>query len=136
MLERVKESMRGTLCETMGMRIVDLRPDGGTITMPIEGNRQPMGLLHGGASIALAETLVSLAAVLHGYDLYGDKAAAVGTTYSATHHRPGREGTVTATGRAQHLGKQVTSYLVEIHDENDRLLCTVVGGAQILPPRD
>lgn len=134
-LARVKESMKGTLCETMNMEIVTLGPEGGVMTMPIDGNRQPAGLLHGGASIALAETLVSLAALLHGYDLYGDNAAAVGTTYSATHHRPGRHGIVTATGRAQHLGRQVTSYVVEIRDEDERLLCTVVGGAHILPPR-
>lgn len=136
LVDRVRESLRGTLCEKMGMEIVELRPDGGVLTMPIEGNRQPAGLLHGGASIALAESLVSLAAVLHGYDLYGDKATAVGTTYSATHHAPGRHGIVTATGRVLRMGRQVCSYLVEIRDESDRLLCTVMGSAHILPPRD
>lgn len=124
------------MCEKLGMEIVELRPDGGVLTMPIDGNRQPAGLLHGGASIALAETLVSLAAVLHGYDLYGEKATAVGTTFSATHHAPGREGVVTATGSALRLGRQVCSYLVEIRDETGRLLCTVMGSAHILPPRD
>lgn len=135
MADRVRASLKGTLCERMGMEIVELRPDGGIMTMPIEGNTQPVGLLHGGASIALAESLVSLAGVLHGWDLYGEGAQAVGTTFSATHHKPGRTGTVTATARAQHLGRQVTSYLVEVRAEDGTLLCTVLGSAHLLPPR-
>lgn len=135
LIAHLTDTLADGLCGKMGMDILELRPDGGRITMPIEGNTQHMGLLHGGASIALAETIVSLAAVAHGIHLYGEGATAVGTTYSATHHRPGKSGLVTATAKAQHLGRQVCSYLVEITSEDGTLLCTVLGSAHILKPR-
>lgn len=128
-------ALHGTLSETMGMRCVRLGPDGGEMTMPVEGNLQPAGLLHGGATIALAETIGSMAALLQARAVHGDEALAVGTSISATHHRSGRSGIVTAHCRALHLGRQVASYLVEVVDEQERLLSTIQVSTMLLPPR-
>ena len=106
--------LRGTLLERCGMELLTLDARGGTATMPVEGNLQPAGLLHGGATIALAESIASFAAI---------------------HHRSARSGTVTATCSARHLGRQVASYLVDVHDEAGTLLSTITVSTQLLPPR-
>lgn len=124
----------GTLLPRMGMRILELGAAGGTMTMPVAGNTQPAGLLHGGATIALAETVASMAAILHARAVHGGGAQAVGTSVSAVHHRSAREGTVTARARGQHRGRRVATYLVEILDEQDRLLSTVTVSAMLQPP--
>ena len=110
----------GTLIARLGIDVLDVRPDGAVGTMPVEGNTQPYGRLHGGASAALAETLGSLAAVAHA----GPGRAAVGVELNATHHRAARGGTVTGTARALHLGRSVATYEVEVADEDGRRLCT------------
>ncbi|WP_432456609.1 PaaI family thioesterase [Cellulomonas iranensis] len=110
----------GTLLARLGIDVLEVRPDGAVGTMPVEGNTQPYGLLHGGASAALAETLGSLAAVAHA----GPGRAAVGVELNATHHRAARGGTVTGTARALHLGRSVATYEVEVADEDGRRLCT------------
>ncbi|WP_328750670.1 hotdog fold thioesterase [Streptomyces sp. NBC_00285] len=89
-------------------------------TMPVEGNTQPQGLLHGGASIAFAETLASTAAAMYA----GTRRIAVGVEVSATHHRSARGGTVRGTARAGHLGSSMATYNVELTDERGRLLCS------------
>lgn len=127
--------LAGTMCETNGMRLLSLSADGGTMSMPVAGNTQPAGLLHGGASIALAESIASFAAIVHARATHGEHAQAVGTSVSATHHRSARAGTVTATCRAQHLGRQLATYLVEIADDDGRLLSTSTVTAMLLPPR-
>ncbi len=88
--------------------------------MPVDGNTQPYGLLHGGASVALAETVGSIAAALHA----GPGRVAVGLEINATHHRAVRSGTVTGTATAIHRGSRTASYEIEVTDEAERRICT------------
>ena len=113
-------SVSGSLLERMGIEITDVTAERATGTMPVEGNTQPYGLLHGGASAVLAETLGSFAAAAHA----GPDRAAVGVELSATHHRSARSGTVTGTARALHLGRSLATYEVVVEDEDGRRLCT------------
>ena len=93
------------------------------ISMPIDGNRQSAGILHGGASAALAETAASFAAQIHARETHpGMQAYAVGTELNASHIAAGREGMITATATAVHLGRSSTVHTVEIRDEADRLI--------------
>lgn len=135
LLARFTAAMEGTLLERTGQRIVSLDASGGVMTMPVAGNTQPAGLLHGGATIALAESVASMAAILRARDVHGEGAQAVGTSVSALHHRSGRSGEVTATCRVIHAGRQLASYLVEVHDDQERLLSTVTVQTMLLPPR-
>ena len=111
---------RGTLVERLGIVVHEVHPDGAVGTMPVAGNTQPFGLLHGGATAALAETLGSYAAVAHA----GPGRVAVGIELNATHHRSARSGTVTGTARALHLGRTLASYEIVVDDEEGRRLCT------------
>ncbi|AXK45029.1 PaaI family thioesterase [Brachybacterium saurashtrense] len=127
--------LRGTLLERCGIELRTLDPGAGTATMPVAGNTQPAGLLHGGATIALAESIASFCAILRAREVHGEGAQAVGTSVSALHHRSARGGTVTARCSARHLGRQVANYLVDVHDEDGALLSTVTVATQLLPPR-
>src|SRR6478735_4668618 len=86
-------STAGTLLERMGIEVTELSAQRAVGTMPVAGNTQPFGLLHGGASAVLAETLGSYAAQVHA----GPGRAAVGIELNATHHRAARSGSVTGT---------------------------------------
>lgn len=119
----------------MRMEFGHLTAEGGQASMPVDGNRQPAGLLHGGATIALAETIASYCAYLQARAVHGRQAQAVGTSVAATHHRSAREGRVTGTARALHLGRTVASYEVQVRDDADRLLSTVMVSTMLLPPR-
>jgi uncharacterized protein (TIGR00369 family) len=88
--------------------------------MPVEGNTQPYGLLHGGASCVLAETIGSLAAALHA----GPGRLTVGIEISATHHRAAAAGQVTGVATLLYGGRSVASYEVVISDERGRRVCT------------
>lgn len=110
----------GELDEKMGVVIVEESTERVVATMPVEGNRQSFGLLHGGASLAFAEALGSWAAVIHA----GPGKLAVGLDINATHHRSAVSGIVTGTATAISLGRRVTSHAIEIRDDRDRLLCT------------
>jgi uncharacterized protein (TIGR00369 family) len=88
--------------------------------MPVEGNRQPYGLLHGGASAVLAETLGSVGSMLHG----GVGKIAVGVDLNCTHHRGMRSGQVTGVARPVHRGRSTATYEIVITDERDRRVCT------------
>lgn len=127
--------LRGTLCERMGMRLLALDAAGGRMTMPVEGNTQPAGLLHGGATIALAESIASFAAIVHAREVHGEAAQAVGTSVSAVHHRSARRGTVTAVCTALHRGRQVATYGVEVTDEDGAAVSTCTVSTMLLPPR-
>lgn len=110
----------GTLLERMGMTIVSVTAQECVATMPVAGNTQPFGLLHGGASAALAETAGSFAAQAHALDIRPEPGSqAVGVELSITHHRSARTGTVTARARAQHLGRTTATYLVEVTVRTD-----------------
>lgn len=111
----------GELDEKMGVTVLEQSAERVVATMPVLGNRQSFGLLHGGASLAFAEALGSWAAVIHA-DSTGRRA--VGLDINATHHRSARSGIVTGVARALQLGRRVTSHEVTITDEQGRLLCT------------
>jgi 1,4-dihydroxy-2-naphthoyl-CoA hydrolase len=119
-LGRVNAMGAGTLIERMGIVFTEVAADRVVATMPVEGNTQPYGLLHGGASVVLAETLGSMGSALHA----GPDRVAVGLDINATHHRAARTGTVTGTARALHLGRSTASWQVEIVDEQGRVVCT------------
>lgn len=119
-LDVLRRVTRGTLAERMGIELLEARPDRAVGTMPVAGNTQPYGLLHGGASVALAETLGSYAAALHA----GPGRQAVGIEINATHHRGVREGVVTGRATAVHLGATTASYEIVVEDETSRRVCT------------
>lgn len=108
------------LLERMGIEVVEARVERVVATMPVEGNTQPYGLLHGGASVVLAETVGSIGSALHA----GPDRIAVGVDINATHHRAVSSGTVTGTATPIHLGSTMTTYAITITDEQDRPVCT------------
>ena len=119
-LEQLLASGVGELGDTMGIEITEASPGRVVARMPVAGNRQPYGLLHGGASVVLAETLGSMAAALHG----GPEKAPVGIEVSATHHRSATSGYVTATASAISLGRTLATYEIVIVDDEGRRTCT------------
>ncbi|MGJ4844379.1 MULTISPECIES: PaaI family thioesterase [unclassified Leifsonia] len=110
----------GELDEKMGVRILEQSAERVVATMPVEGNRQSFGLLHGGASVAFAEALGSWAAVIHA----GPGRTAVGVDINATHHRSARSGLVTGVATAIRLGRTVASHEIVVTDEDGNRLCT------------
>lgn len=110
----------GGLNERMGIKLVETSAERIVATMPVEGNTQPYGLLHGGASVVLAETLGSIGSAIHAHP---DRVA-VGVDINATHHRSATSGTVTGVATAVHLGRTTTCYEVVITDERGKRLCT------------
>ncbi len=113
-------SLQGTLIERMGIELTKVTPALTTGHMPVEGNTQPAGLLHGGASVVLAETLGSIAAQAHA----GPGKAAVGIEINATHHAGIREGVVYGESHAIHLGRSTASFDIIISDKSGRRICT------------
>ena len=112
----------GELDEKMGVTIVEQSVDRVVATMPVEGNRQSFGLLHGGASLAVGEAVGSWAAVIHASTL---GKTAVGVDVSATHHKSAREGNVTITATPIHLGRTLTTHQVLITNEAGQRICTL-----------
>ncbi len=110
------------LVERMGIVLLEASPERAVGTMPVEGNTQPFGLLHGGASCVLAETLGSVAASLHAQKEFGG--FALGVDISATHHRAARSGLVTGVATAIHLGGSVASYEIVISSEKGERVCS------------
>jgi 1,4-dihydroxy-2-naphthoyl-CoA hydrolase len=110
------------LADRMGIALLETTPQRVVGTMPVEGNTQPYGLLHGGASCVLAETLGSIGAALHAAGMHGG--IAVGVDINATHHRSARTGVVTGVATAIHLGGTTASYEVVITDERGARICT------------
>ena len=108
------------LFERMGIEVVDANVDRVVATMPVEGNTQPYGLLHGGASVVLAESVASIASALHA----GPDRISVGVDINATHHRGVRSGRVTGTATPIHLGSTMTTHAITITDDEDRVVCT------------
>lgn len=113
----------GALAERLGISITSASAQSVTGTMPVAGNTQPFGLLNGGASLALAETLGSIAANIHAQSL-PQPGFAVGIDINGTHHAAARDGLVTGTAEAISLGKTVATYSITICDEAGTLLCT------------
>jgi 1,4-dihydroxy-2-naphthoyl-CoA hydrolase len=121
-LDRINGWTTGTLMATLGIRYTAVGEDWLRGTLPVDHRtHQPYGLLHGGASVALAETLGSTAAML---TLDPAKYRAVGLAINANHVRGVREGTVTGTARALHLGRSTQVWEIRIEDDRQRLVCT------------
>ena len=112
----------GSLDNKLGIVVLEESAQRVVATMPVHGNTQSFGLLHGGASMAFGEALGSWAAVIHASSL---GKMAVGLDISGTHHRGARDGIVTGVATALQLGKTVTSHEVVITDEAGARLCTV-----------
>lgn len=120
-LDRINGWSRNTLMEPLGIRITEAGDDWLRGTMPVDARtHQPYGLLHGGASVALAETLGSTAAML-----CCDPATsrAVGLEINANHLRAVTSGTVTGTARPLHVGRSTQVWEIRIEDERQRLVC-------------
>lgn len=112
----------GELDEKMGVKILEQSVHRVVATMPVAGNRQSFGLLHGGASLAVGEAVGSWAAVIHASTL---GRTAVGVDVSATHHKSAREGEVTITATPIHLGRTLTTHEVLITNDDGERLCTL-----------
>jgi uncharacterized protein (TIGR00369 family) len=112
----------GALETKLGIEILSQSVDQVVGSMPVRGNTQPFGRLHGGATLALGETLGSLAADLHAE---ASGRLAVGLDINGTHHAPARSGRVIGTAVPLHLGRRVTTHEVTIRDETGRLVATV-----------
>ncbi|WP_182526400.1 PaaI family thioesterase [Nocardioides dongkuii] len=110
----------GGLNDKMGVEIVEVSAERVVARMPVEGNTQPYGLLHGGASVVLAETLGSIGSSVHA----APTKVAVGVDINATHHRSATSGFVTGVATAVHLGGSSACYEVVITDERGKRVCT------------
>jgi uncharacterized protein (TIGR00369 family) len=123
------EAGMGALNHKLGVKILEASAERVVATMPVEGNTQPYGLLHGGASVALAESLGSLGSAIHAHP---DRIS-VGVDINATHHRSATTGLVTGVATPLHLGRSMASYEVVITDEQDRRVCTCRITCALLP---
>jgi 1,4-dihydroxy-2-naphthoyl-CoA hydrolase len=119
-IDQINASSRNTLVDTLGMRVTEIGDDFVRGTMPVDARtRQPFGLLHGGASAALAETLGSLAGNL----CLDAREVAVGLDINANHIRAITQGVVTGTARALHIGRTTQVWEIRIEDEKQSLVC-------------
>lgn len=111
----------GTLLESLGIEIVEMEKGFLRATMPVdERTRQPLGYLHGGASVALAETVASIGA----FELIDkENEICFGLEINANHIRPKKEGIVTAEGTVLHHGRTTQVWEVKIVDENKKIIC-------------
>jgi uncharacterized protein (TIGR00369 family) len=116
----LKERGSGLLDQKMGIELLEASPERLVARMPVEGNTQPLGLLHGGANVVLAESLGSIGTALHA----GPNRMIVGVDINATHHKSARSGFVTGTATAISLGKTMCSYQIEIENEDGQRTCT------------
>ena len=120
-IARLNDHGRGTLLESLGIEFTEAGADFLRARMPVdERTRQPYGLLHGGASVSLAETLGSAAG---NCCLDSDRSVAVGLEISANHLRPMTQGWVIGTARAIHVGRSTQVWDIRIEDEVGHMIC-------------
>ncbi len=119
-LKFYKERGSGALDQKMGIKIIEAEPGRLVGTMPVDGNTQPMGLLHGGANVVLAESLGSIGTSLHA----GPTRKIVGVDINATHHKSATTGIVTGVATAISLGKTLCSWEIIITNEAGERTCT------------
>lgn len=132
-LARLNGWSADTLMEALGIRITAVGDDWLQGTMPVDARtHQPYGLLHGGASVALAETLGSTAAML---TLDPAKELAVGLDINANHVRGVREGSVTGTAKALHIGRTTQVWEIRIESEDGALVCIARLTMAVIPAR-
>ena len=110
----------GALAERMRIQFTEATLERVVATMPVEGNTQPYGILHGGASVVLAESVGSMLSVLYA----GAGRAAVGMTINAIHHRTASSGTVTATATLMQAGRTTASVAIAVTDDEGRRICS------------
>lgn len=121
LVARLSESGGGPLTRKMGIEFLELSAEHSVATMPVEGNQQVVGLLHGGAHVVLGESLGSISSAIHG----GAGRYAVGIEINATHSRSATSGLVTGTCRALVLGRTLCTHEIVVTDEAGRRLSTV-----------
>ncbi|GAA3582046.1 hotdog fold thioesterase [Amycolatopsis ultiminotia] len=107
------------LNDKIGLTITEMTPERVVGTIPVEGNLQPYGLLHGGANATVAEALGSVLAALNAPDR-----AAMGLELSCTHHRAVRSGTVTGVATPLHVGRGTITAEIVLTDDQDRRTCS------------
>ncbi len=115
------QASMGELNEKLGVVFQEASPERVVATMPVEGNRQPFGLLHGGASVALAESLGSSIAALH----CPPDRSPVGIEINATHHRSALAGLVTGVTTPLNVGRTLVTSETVVSDDQGRRVCTV-----------
>ncbi len=120
-LDQLKEMSKDTLIEHLGIEYLEIGDDYLKAKMPVDSRtKQPAGLLHGGASVALAETLGSMAAALC---VNRDKKEIVGLEINANHIRPVKDGWVTGVAKPIHVGATTQIWEINIYNEEDKLVC-------------
>ncbi len=120
-LAYVRQRGMGALAATMGIQMIEFSLDRAVATMPVEGNTQPAGLVHGGAYLVLGETLGSMSANLWA----GEGRLAVGIEINATHTRSATSGIVTGVCTPIHLGRTLTTHEIAVTDERGRRCSTI-----------
>ncbi len=119
-LEKYRNLREKTLISHLGIELEEVTPQRVVATMPVDWrHHQPFGILHGGASVALAETVASIGAALNA----GEGRTAVGLEINANHIRPKREGQVRAVAAPVHVGRTTSVWEVRITDEQEKLIC-------------
>lgn len=132
-LHYCNEISKNTLMETLNIKYVDAGKDYLVATMPVNPSvHQPMGLLHGGATVALAESVGSAASMLF---INPELSEVRGIEISANHLKSKREGIVTATARIVHKGRSIHLWEIKIVDENDTLISLCKLTTMVLPKR-
>ena len=116
-----KRSHGGDLGARMGLEVIELTAERAVATMPVAGNTQPMGIMHGGAYVVLGESLGSMSASLHA----GPGRYAVGVDINATHTGSARSGIVTGVCTPVHLGRTLTVHEIVVTDETGRRCSTI-----------
>ncbi len=133
MIQRCNDWCKNTLMQTLDIKFVDAGEDFLVATMPVNPSvHQPMGLLHGGASVALAESVGSAASMLY---VNPDRQEVRGIEISANHLRSKREGMVTATARIIHKGASIHLWEIRIVDEQEKLISLCKLTNMVLPKR-
>lgn len=122
----------GALDEKLGIRVLEQSAQRVVATMPVAGNTQSLGRLHGGATAAFAEALGSWCALIHASTL--GKVCA-GVDLNITHHRGATDGILTGTAMPVHLGRTITSHEIVVTDDQDRRICTARITNQLIEPR-
>ncbi|WLR42764.1 hotdog fold thioesterase [Bacillus carboniphilus] len=113
--------LNNTLLSALGIEMITIEKDYVKATMPVdERTVQPFGILHGGASVALAESVASIGAFAN---IDPEKQICVGLEINANHIKSAREGFVTAIGKPIHSGKTTMVWEIKIHDEKENLIC-------------
>jgi len=121
LIARLVDTQGGELARKMGIELLELGAERSVARMPVEGNRQVVGLLHGGAHVVLAESLGSMSSAIHA----GPDKIAVGIEINATHSRSVTEGFVEATCEALVLGRTLATHQITIRDQAGNRLSTV-----------